>query len=171
MQLVIPTRLDEKLVRTLDELVSRGLYVSRSEAIRDAIRRLTTCFYVSSNEFMRVVASIAAEVILANFESAVTDIVLFGSVARGEAGPDSDVDLLVLVRDGAPVSELRRELHKLIYPISLASDVPITLVVLTRGRFLKMLENGFSFAIDIVRTGIQFEGDVLEVARGKSSSR
>ena len=29
-------------------------------------------------------------------------IYLFGSHARGEAGPDSDYDLLVIVRDDAP---------------------------------------------------------------------
>ena len=34
-------------------------------------------------------------------------IYLFGSVARGDAGPDSDYDLLVVVPDDAPL-ELRR---------------------------------------------------------------
>ncbi|MSO99601.1 MAG: nucleotidyltransferase domain-containing protein [Acetobacteraceae bacterium] len=29
-------------------------------------------------------------------------VVLFGSVARGEAGPDSDIDLLVILDDDAP---------------------------------------------------------------------
>lgn len=29
-------------------------------------------------------------------------VILFGSVARGEAGPDSDIDLLVVLDDDAP---------------------------------------------------------------------
>jgi predicted nucleotidyltransferase len=29
-------------------------------------------------------------------------VILFGSVARGEAGPDSDIDLLVVVDDDTP---------------------------------------------------------------------
>jgi predicted nucleotidyltransferase len=39
--------------------------------------------------------------------------VVFGSVARGEARPDSDIDLLVVIRDETPeaVWELRDELE------------------------------------------------------------
>ena len=33
-------------------------------------------------------------------------IVLFGSHARGEAGPDSDIDLLVILDDDAPADKL-----------------------------------------------------------------
>lgn len=33
-------------------------------------------------------------------------IILFGSMARGEAGPDSDIDLLVILDDDAPPEKL-----------------------------------------------------------------
>jgi uncharacterized protein len=33
-------------------------------------------------------------------------VILFGSAARGEAGPDSDIDLLVVVDDDAPPEKL-----------------------------------------------------------------
>jgi hypothetical protein len=33
-------------------------------------------------------------------------VILFGSVARGEAGPDSDIDLLVVLDDDAPPEKL-----------------------------------------------------------------
>jgi uncharacterized protein len=33
-------------------------------------------------------------------------VILFGSVARGEAGPDSDIDLLVVLDDDAPKEKL-----------------------------------------------------------------
>ena len=33
-------------------------------------------------------------------------VILFGSTARGEAGPDSDFDLLVIVDDDAPAEKL-----------------------------------------------------------------
>lgn len=36
-------------------------------------------------------------------------VILFGSHARGEAGPDSDHDLLVVVDDDAPPEKLRLE--------------------------------------------------------------
>ena len=37
-------------------------------------------------------------------------VYLFGSVARGDAGPDSDYDLLVVVRDDAPLERRRSRL-------------------------------------------------------------
>ncbi len=166
MQLAIPTKLDERLVRLLDELVSKGLYTSRSEAIRDAVRRLIARLYVSTADFLRTVAQIAAEVIVSRFERDVTGVVLFGSVARGSVSLDSDIDLLILARDGASVPKLRRMIHEAVYPISLASDVPITLVVITRRRFAEMLEAGCSFANEVAERGVQLCGDALEVARG-----
>jgi hypothetical protein len=33
-------------------------------------------------------------------------VILFGSAARGDAGPDSDIDLLVIVDDSAPSEQL-----------------------------------------------------------------
>lgn len=33
-------------------------------------------------------------------------VILFGSVARGEAGPDSDIDLLVIVDDETPAEKV-----------------------------------------------------------------
>ena len=33
-------------------------------------------------------------------------VIAFGSVARGEAGPDSDIDLLVIVDDDTPTDKV-----------------------------------------------------------------
>ena len=38
-------------------------------------------------------------------------VIVFGSVARGEAGPDSDIDLLVVVDDDTPKIGILRLLH------------------------------------------------------------
>lgn len=61
MDSAVPTKLDEKLVRELNRLVSEGFYVSRSEAIREAIRRLVAEHYISLQSFLRVIAEIASE--------------------------------------------------------------------------------------------------------------
>jgi predicted nucleotidyltransferase len=37
-------------------------------------------------------------------------VYLFGSVARGEAGPDSDYDLMIIVPDDAPTKRRRSRL-------------------------------------------------------------
>jgi predicted nucleotidyltransferase len=54
-------------------------------------------------------------------------LILFGSAARGEMGPDSDVDLLVIVQD--PVH--RRDLAGKIYRNLHGVPVPVDVVVVT----------------------------------------
>ena len=38
-------------------------------------------------------------------------IILFGSAAKGTMGPDSDIDLLVVVSDGTPCRQISRALY------------------------------------------------------------
>jgi predicted nucleotidyltransferase len=54
-------------------------------------------------------------------------IVLFGSAARGEMGPDSDVDLLV-VKSGVPH---RRRLAQQIHQAFFGLGVPVDVIVVT----------------------------------------
>ena len=56
-------------------------------------------------------------------------IVLFGSAARGEMRPDSDVDLLVVVDDGVHP----RRTAQLLYRRGFDAPFPIDLVVATAG--------------------------------------
>jgi Arc/MetJ-type ribon-helix-helix transcriptional regulator len=56
MGLPIPTKLEEPLIRALDKMVADGLYQSRSEAIRDSVRRLVERNYVSRISFLRIIA-------------------------------------------------------------------------------------------------------------------
>ena len=50
-------------------------------------------------------------------------IYLFGSEARGDAGPDSDLDFLVVVPDDAPKERLRGGAHSVLQDIPEAIDV------------------------------------------------
>jgi predicted nucleotidyltransferase len=59
--------------------------------------------------------------LLAEFGQDVTDVRLFGSKARGEAGPDSDVDILVLVKRSDYA--LKHAILWLAAEVSLAHDV------------------------------------------------
>ena len=49
-------------------------------------------------------------------------VILFGSAARGEVGPHSDVDLLV-VKDGANRRGLSTRIHRSLYGVRAAVDV------------------------------------------------
>jgi len=50
-------------------------------------------------------------------------IILFGSHARGTAGPDSDVDLLIVLRDAAHKRKKTVEIYRLLAGIGLSKDV------------------------------------------------
>lgn len=50
-------------------------------------------------------------------------IILFGSAARGEAGSDSDVDVLVVMPEGANRRETMQYLHTQLFGIPLAVDI------------------------------------------------
>jgi predicted nucleotidyltransferase len=53
-------------------------------------------------------------------------IILFGSVARGEAGPESDLDVLVVVASGN-----RRDITRRVYANLIGFDFPADVVVAT----------------------------------------
>jgi len=167
MSVVVPARLDEKLLRKLDELVDRGLYVSRSDAVRDAVRRIVIQAMekeINYPTIHRLVADVASQLIVANMKT-VTDVILYGSVARGESNGGSDIDLLVLVSDE---DEWKSEskLYDLLYPVMLSSEQVLTVFVLKRRTYRKLFLGGSSFARSIANEGLQLHGSILDEVRG-----
>jgi len=53
-------------------------------------------------------------------------IILFGSHARGDAGPDSDVDLLVVMPVEGSKREKRLEIRTVLHDIGLSKDILVT---------------------------------------------
>ncbi|HUW60073.1 MAG TPA: nucleotidyltransferase domain-containing protein [Candidatus Bathyarchaeia archaeon] len=54
-------------------------------------------------------------------------IVVFGSVMRGEAGPDSDLDLLVVMPDGSDRLQIAYRLHHRLRKLGCAKDIVVAL--------------------------------------------
>ena len=77
-------------------------------------------------------------------------IYLFGSAARGDTGPDSDYDFMVVVPDETP-RQLREtsQVFKVLYDI----DAPVDVVVWPRCKFDERLHLPASFPATIVREG------------------
>ena len=77
-------------------------------------------------------------------------IYLFGSRARGEAGQDSDYDLMVIVSQSTePGYRLAQEAHSLLWGLSVAADI----LVWTREQFDSRRHVGASLPATIVRQG------------------
>ena len=78
-------------------------------------------------------------------------IYLFGSVARGDAGADSDYDLLVVVQDDAP-PERRRS--RLAYQALRGTGVAADVLVWTRSAFDSRLHLRASLPATVVAEGM-----------------
>ena len=52
-------------------------------------------------------------------------IILFGSAARGEMGPDSDIDLLVIKQGVAHRGRLAGQIHRALVGVAVAVDVMV----------------------------------------------
>ncbi len=77
-------------------------------------------------------------------------IYLFGSKARGDYGPESDFDLLVVVPDNAPEHRQRSRLaYERLWGTGTAADV----LVWTRGRFESRTHLRASLPATILREG------------------
>lgn len=77
-------------------------------------------------------------------------IYLFGSAARGEAGPDSDYDPMVVVPDGTPGSARDSgQAYRAIWRLGTASDI----LVWTREDFDSRLHLKASLPSTILREG------------------
>jgi len=77
-------------------------------------------------------------------------IYLFGSVARGDAGPDSDYDLLVVVPDDAPPE---RKDSKLAYRVLWGTGAAADVIVWERSRFERRARVVCSLPATVLREG------------------
>ena len=78
-------------------------------------------------------------------------VYLFGSAARGEAGPNSDYDILVVVADDASAERLRaRRAYEVLWGLGVAVDV----LVWRRSAFHESAGVPTSLPASVVREGI-----------------
>jgi Arc/MetJ-type ribon-helix-helix transcriptional regulator len=161
MSVVVPVRVPREIAEKIRRLVESGVFPNRSSLVREALRRLV----VSEGSKLwrgirgKAIATLASLLIAWN-EKSVSDVILFGSVARGEETAGSDVDLLVLVED-AEAWVVRRRLYDLIYPIIPAFGVDVSLIVIEKKRFLEMLDSEDPFAFSVLQEGVQLRGGLL----------
>jgi predicted nucleotidyltransferase len=99
------------------------------------------------------------EILLSNLRNAIdkidpsAEVILYGSRARGDAAPESDYDLLILV-DG-PVNLKREDVfRRQLFPIEIETGAPLTVILVSRKDWQSPLYAAMPFYQNIQRDGI-----------------
>lgn len=95
-----------------------------------------------------------------DLEDELRSIVLFGSVARGTAGPNSDIDVLILVEEDTRAEDIKEKARKEAEKLHL--DFELVPVVESVEEFRNNLVHGKRFETNVKTDGIVLEGEELE---------
>ena len=96
------------------------------------------------------------EQLLAELKDQIHSMVLFGSVARGEAKPDSDIDFLLITE--APF-DTRQRIDEITYDVDLENEVFTQLVFFTTQRFEEEVRIRSYLAADVLTEGVELYDD------------
>jgi len=105
---------------------------------------------VASNEIEKVARKIGEQ-------TEAKAVVLFGSHARGQAGTNSDVDLLVIAESDLPRHKRSRPLHLMFKPYPFAMDI----LVYTPKEVEQEREFELSFISRVLREGKRLYGQAV----------
>jgi predicted nucleotidyltransferase len=106
------------------------------------------------NERDRHIIASLKQRILAACPQELRKMIVFGSRSRGEAAPDSDLDVAVLVTRRTP--DLERRLDDIAYALMWDLDFRpiISLKIIAEADFLAGVQKGFSFYCNVAREGL-----------------
>ncbi len=104
------------------------------------------------------------ERILAELPNQVKGIILFGSKARGDAHPDSDIDLLVVVDRGTP--EVSEAISDITADILLEKRIDISALDFTCDQIAELAAIGTPFIRNVAEEGIVLKGEPIMVGKG-----
>jgi len=90
--------------------------------------------------------------LLKNLGKQILGMTLFGSKARGDSMPDSDIDILILTQDEN--RNLRREISFASSDVCMDFDVLINTIVISADRWAEMTRERFSLCRNVERDGI-----------------
>ena len=97
---------------------------------------------------------------VSDFAPEIQSIILFGSVARGEATPRSDIDILVITPNSEEerFNELMNAVDRLAAEVSGRYPAKLVLIVMMTKDFEKNVKDKKRFAADVLKDGIVLFG-------------
>ena len=96
--------------------------------------------------------------------------ILYGSEARGDARPDSDIDLLILLEGDKRDLRKESEISGALYDIELESGILISPMIMLRKHSLLSKESHFNAAINRLYYACFYAASALMVAYGLTAS-
>lgn len=95
---------------------------------------------------------------LEEYSDKIDSIILFGSVARGEAKEDSDVDILVVVKERN--IEDMKEIHGITFEVSMEHSQGISPKIYAVNEILNRMEIGAPFIKEVLKDGVSLYGEI-----------
>jgi predicted nucleotidyltransferase len=91
--------------------------------------------------------------LVAKYASWVEEMIIYGSKARGDARPDSDLDVLLIVKNQAKAR--KRDLRGVGHLLAAGTDVMSSIMVYTRREWDARKESGSPFRRNVERDGVR----------------
>jgi len=95
------------------------------------------------------------ERLVKEFGERIEAVVLYGSVAKGEAHDASDIDIMVIAKD---VEEIREVISKIRYDVDLEQGTLTTLIYLTPEEVEDRIRKGSAFITEVLKEGVALYG-------------
>ena len=95
---------------------------------------------------------------LERYEKKIESIILFGSVARGEGKEDSDVGVLVVVKERN--IEDMKEIHGIAFEVSMEHSQGISPKIYAVNEILNRMEIGAPFIKEVLKEGVSLYGEI-----------
>jgi predicted nucleotidyltransferase len=90
--------------------------------------------------------------LVANYGDKVESVTLYGSQARGEAEPDSDIDLFIVIYQDLPA--LRQALIELAWQVQFEHDVVISDIICSLNQLQQLQAGRFPYYQNIENEGV-----------------
>jgi uncharacterized protein len=151
MDKIIPVRMDTALVQEMDEIIKRGIFKNRNEGIREGIRMIIK-EYTSIKTELVIIAQIVTNYLLLKYPNEIVAMILYGSVARGTANEESDIDLMILSKKELEYSRKEQYIEQV---VQIMQQMPflVSLHFEEITQFVQGVHEDYNFEMNIITDG------------------
>lgn len=131
--------------------------VDSEESMNDRLQHLTEREKAALNDFLTRLEK--------EYADQVRDVILFGSKARGDGHPESDIDLLVVLEK--PTKEQTDRVYDITYDILLDRGIDLATITFSQEEAIRKQELGTPLMRNVAEEGIIIMGEAIVVGEGK----